>query len=90
MGQQLRKDLTSGKARAKIRFEETARERQQKSLASTKARLISRDETAIILGNVSPRTIDKMLKKGELKAVRIGDRVMITAASVDALIGAAA
>ena len=49
-------------------------------------KLYSRAETAAILGGVHDRTVDAMVKRGELKAVKLGRRNMITAASVEEVV----
>ena len=50
------------------------------------AKLQSRDKTAAMF-NVNVRTVDQMIKRGELKAVRLGGRIMIPISVVNALIG---
>jgi hypothetical protein len=62
--------------------------RSAKNLQHVKARLLSRGETAKILGNIHVRTVDKLIKRGQLKSVLLGDRVMIVATSVYELIAA--
>ena len=59
-----------------------------KNLQHVKARLLSRAEAAKILGNIHIRTVDKLIKRGQLKSVTLGDRIMIVATSVDELIAA--
>jgi excisionase family DNA binding protein len=54
--------------------------------AKVEKRLFSREETAQVLGNIHARTVDAMVKRGQLKAVKIGRRNMITAMSVEELI----
>jgi excisionase family DNA binding protein len=49
-------------------------------------KLQSRDRTAA-QANVNVRTIDMMIKRGELKSVRVGRRVMIPVSAVAALLG---
>ena len=49
-------------------------------------KLQSRERTAAQT-NVNLRTIDAMVKRGELEAVRLGRRVMIKISSVERLLG---
>jgi excisionase family DNA binding protein len=49
-------------------------------------KLQSRERTAAQC-NVNIRTIDKMIQRGDLQAVRLGRRLMISIASVNALLG---
>ena len=49
-------------------------------------KLQSRQRTAAQC-NVNVRTIDKMVERGELQSARLGRRVMISIASVNALLG---
>jgi excisionase family DNA binding protein len=49
-------------------------------------KLQSRQRTAA-QWNVNIRTIDKMVERGELQSARLGRRVMISIASVNALLG---
>jgi excisionase family DNA binding protein len=49
-------------------------------------KLQSRESTAA-QANVNIRTIDEMIKRGELAAVRLGRRVMIKISSVERLLG---
>ena len=49
-------------------------------------KLQSRERTAAQC-NVNVRTIDKMVERGELQSARLGRRVMISIASVNALLG---
>ncbi len=51
-------------------------------------KLLSRTETAAMLGGIHDRTVDAMVKRGQLKAVRLGRRNMITAESIGELIAA--
>jgi Helix-turn-helix domain len=51
-------------------------------------RLLSREETALILGGINDRTVDAMIKRGQLKAVKLGRRNMVTAESVGELVTA--
>jgi len=46
-------------------------------------RLFSRAEVAQILGGLSLRTVERLEERGELKAVRIGRRVLFEASAVD-------
>ena len=62
--------------------------RRVKPPAKVEKRLFSREETAQVLGNIHSRTVDAMVKRGQLKAVKLGRRNMITAESVDELIAA--
>jgi predicted site-specific integrase-resolvase len=52
---------------------------------TVKRKLISRDETAIVLGGISVRTLDRLIKRGQLKTVKLGRRHMIVADSADEL-----
>jgi excisionase family DNA binding protein len=49
-------------------------------------KLQSRQKTALQAG-VNPRTIDAMVRRGELPCVRLGRRVMIPISAVNALFG---
>ena len=51
-------------------------------------KLLSRTETALTLGGIHDRTVDAMIKRGQLKAVKLGRRNMITAESIEELITA--
>jgi len=51
-------------------------------------KLLSREETALMLGGINDRTVDSMIKRGQLKAVKLGRRNMITADSIGELIAA--
>jgi excisionase family DNA binding protein len=62
--------------------------RRVKVPAKIEKKLISRDETAQVLGNIHIRTVDEMVKSGQLKAVKLGRRNMITAKSVEELVAA--
>jgi excisionase family DNA binding protein len=62
--------------------------RRVKLPAKIEKKLISREETALMLGGVHSRTVDAMIKRGELKAVKLGRRNMITAKSVEELVAA--
>jgi excisionase family DNA binding protein len=46
--------------------------------------LISRKQSAAILG-VSVSMVDKLIRKGELEAVYLGDRVLLRRANVESL-----
>jgi hypothetical protein len=50
-----------------------------------KRKLLSRHEAAALLGGVHIRTIDRRLKDGSLKGVRVGRRSMITVESAELL-----
>ena len=62
--------------------------RRVKPPAKIEKKLISRDETAQVLGNIHARTVDAMVKRGELQSVKLGRRSMITAKSVEELVAA--
>lgn len=51
-------------------------------------RLVSRAEAAKMLGGINILTLDKMIERGEVKSLRIGDRVLIKTASIDKLTAA--
>ena len=65
--------------------EETLRERARER--SEKPAVRSRPGAAHKL-NVHPRTIDRLVKRGKLRGVKIGSRMMIDDDSIDALIAA--
>jgi hypothetical protein len=46
----------------------------------------SRDDTGVIL-NIHPRSVDRLVKKGELDAIRLGSRVVITRQSINRRLG---
>jgi excisionase family DNA binding protein len=48
-------------------------------------KLFSREEAAALLGNINIRTVDRLVKRGQLKAVRLGRRNMVTRESAEAL-----
>jgi excisionase family DNA binding protein len=54
--------------------------------SATASRAITRREAAAICG-VSPRTIDRAIKAGRFRAVRIGRRVLLNRAEFEALFG---
>jgi Helix-turn-helix domain len=60
--------------------------RRVKSPAKIEKKLLSRAETALVLGDIHARTVDAMVKRGQLKAVKLGRRNMITAKSVEELV----
>lgn len=60
--------------------------RRVKSPAKIEKKLLSRAETARVLGDIHARTVDAMVKRGQLKAVKLGRRNMITAKSVEELV----
>jgi excisionase family DNA binding protein len=62
--------------------------RRVKPPAKIERKLLSRTETAAMLGGIHDRTVDAMVKRGQLKAVRLGRRNMITAESIGELIAA--
>ena len=62
--------------------------RRVKPPAKIEKKLLSRDETALMLGGIHDRTVDAMVKRGQLKAVKLGRRNMITAKSVEELVAA--
>lgn len=53
----------------------------------TSPRMHSRDHVAEMLG-VSRQTIDRLIRRGELHAIRLGRRVLIPDDALDALISA--
>jgi hypothetical protein len=62
--------------------------RKLKPPAKIEKKLISREETAQVLGNIHARTVDAMVKRGQLKSVKLGRRNMITAKSVEDIVAA--
>jgi excisionase family DNA binding protein len=48
-------------------------------------KLFSREEAAALLGKINIRTVDRLVKRGQLKAVRLGRRNMVTRESAEAL-----
>ena len=50
-------------------------------------KLLSRTEAALVLGGIHDRTVDAMVKRGQLTGVKLGRRSMITAKSIGELIG---
>lgn len=62
--------------------------RRVKSPENIEKKLLSRTETAAILGGIHDRTVDSMIKRGLLKSVKLGRRAMITAKSVEELVAA--
>jgi excisionase family DNA binding protein len=48
--------------------------------------LMSREGAAHRLGEVNVRTIDRMIKRGELPSVRLGRRVLVPITAVEALV----
>ena len=62
--------------------------RRVKQPAKVERKLISRTEAALVLGDIHARTVDAMIKRGQLKAVKLGRRNMVTAASVNELVAA--
>lgn len=45
-------------------------------------------ETAVLLGGVHEQTVRKLIKTGELASVRIGTRILVDDADIDAYIDA--
>jgi excisionase family DNA binding protein len=64
------------------KINETVRARE----AQTPAALMSREGVAHRLGDVNVRTVDRMIARGDLASVRIGRRVLVPIAAVEALI----
>ena len=62
--------------------------RRVKPPAKIEKKLLSRAETALMLGDIHARTVDAMIKSGQLRAVKLGRRNMITAKSVEELVAA--
>lgn len=62
--------------------------RRVKPPAKIEKKLYSRAEAAAILGGLHDRTIDALVKRGKLKAVKLGRRNMITAKSVEEVVAA--
>jgi hypothetical protein len=58
----------------------------KKGRPAVKKKLQSREMTAE-QADVNIRTIDRMIKRGEIEAVQIGRRVMVKVASADRLFG---
>ncbi len=61
--------------------------RRVKPSARVEKKLVSRTETAAMLG-IHVRSVDSLTKRGKLKAVKLGRRNMITAKSVENLVAA--
>ena len=53
-----------------------------------KRKLFSRPEAAGFLGGIHVRSVDRLLKRGKLKGVKVGRRSMITIESAEALAAA--
>ena len=53
---------------------------------NVKSKLMTRHATAKVLGEIHLRTVDRLIKAGKLKGVRIGSRAFVVADSVDQLI----
>lgn len=51
----------------------------------TPSRMLSRDVVAKLLG-ISRQTVDRLIRSGELRAIKIGRRVLIPDDALDALI----
>ena len=62
--------------------------RRVKTAVKVEKRLLSRTEAALVLGGIHDRTVDAMVKRKQLKAVKLGRRNMITAQSVEELVAA--
>jgi hypothetical protein len=62
--------------------------RRVKPPAKIEKKLLSRAETAQLLGDIHVRTVDAMVKCNQLKAVKLGRRNMIIAKSVEDLVAA--
>jgi excisionase family DNA binding protein len=62
--------------------------RRVKPPAKVEKKLLSRSETAVMLGGIHDRTVDSLIKNGKLKTVKLGRRSMITANSVEELVAA--
>lgn len=48
-----------------------------------KAVLVSKKETTELLGDISMRTLDYMIAKGEIRTVRIGKRRLVLRSEID-------
>jgi excisionase family DNA binding protein len=62
--------------------------RRVKPPAKIEKKLFSRSEAGLILGGIHDRTVDAMVKRGRLKAVKLGRRRMITADSIEEVVAA--
>ena len=62
--------------------------RRVKPPAKVEKRLFSREETAQVLGNIHVRTVDELIERGQLTAVKLGRRSMVTAKSLEELVAA--
>lgn len=63
--------------------------RPKLTAANVRPALHTRHTTGKLLGGVHLTTVDRLVKRGKLRAVKIGSRKMITADSVDELLAAA-
>jgi hypothetical protein len=52
----------------------------------TKPRVVSRPTAAALLGDISTKTVDRLVQRGLLRAVYVGARVMIDHDSIGDLI----
>lgn len=55
------------------------------TLTPSPTRMLSRDHVAESLG-VSKQTVDRLIRRGDLRAIKIGRRVLVPADALDALI----
>ena len=55
---------------------------------SAEPKLLSRQAAAALLGNVHIRTVDRLVKQGDLQGVKVGRRSMVTLNSAEALASA--
>jgi excisionase family DNA binding protein len=51
-----------------------------------KPKLMTRHAAARILGDIHLRTVDRLIKAGKIRGVKVGSRALVVADSVDQLI----
>ena len=50
---------------------------------NVKSRLTTRHATAKVLGDIHLRTVDRLIKAGKIRSVKVGSRAFVVADSID-------
>ena len=50
---------------------------------NVKSRLMTRHATAKVLGDIHLRTVDRLIKAGKIRSVKVGSRALVVADFVD-------
>jgi excisionase family DNA binding protein len=50
---------------------------------NVKSKLLTRHATAKVLGDIHLRTVDRLIKAGKIRGVKVGSRAFVAADSID-------